>query len=221
MSEKADLHAASYLVPARYGEAELIEKRSRFIARVWPLDTEEQALARLSETRERHRDASHNVYAYVIRDGNLMRYSDDGEPGGSSGLPTLNVFRAGEIFDFCCVVTRWFGGTLLGTGGLARAYSGAAKLALEAAGISEMALWRPYSLECSYKQYEQLTRLLAESGASQVEADFGAAVSVCAYIPSHGAPDFEERLRERFAGAVKANCAADIFMAVRMEKSIS
>jgi len=219
MSEKAESPAVSYLVPSGYGEAELIEKRSRFLARVWSAETEADALAHLSETRELHRDASHNVYAYIIRTGNLMRYSDDGEPGGSSGLPTLNVFRAGGIFDFCCVVTRWFGGTLLGTGGLARAYSSAAKLALDAAGISEMALWRPYNLECSYKQYELLARLLAESNASQVEAQFGEQVSVSAYISAQVAQVFEERLRERFAGAIKANSSVDIFMAGKADKA--
>ena len=110
-----------YLTPAAYGEAELIEKRSRFIGRVWPVESEAEALEHLKEIRARHWDATHNVYAYILREGGTMRYSDDGEPQGTSGMPTLTVFRAKEIQNVLCVVTRYFGGILLGTGGLVRA----------------------------------------------------------------------------------------------------
>ena len=220
MPTRAESGGASYLVPSGYGEAELIEKRSRFIGRVWPAETEEEALAYLARTRERHRDASHNVYAYIIRDGGFMRYSDDGEPGGSSGMPTLNVFRSAGIYNFCCVVTRYFGGTLLGTGGLARAYSAAAKLALDVAGISEMALWRPYRLMCSYSQYNQLARLLEESDAARIEAEFGERVVVSAMLRAETADDFDAKLLERFAATVEADAEPEIFMAVSSEKNI-
>ena len=119
----------SYLTPAAFGEAEFTEKRSRFIGRVWPVETEAEALEHLKRMREQHWDATHNVYAYVLREGGIMRYSDDGEPQGTSGMPVLNVFRSREIVNVCCVVTRYFGGILLGTGGLVRAYSRSAKLA--------------------------------------------------------------------------------------------
>ena len=128
----------TYLVPAGFGEAEYIEKRSRFIGRVWPVADEAQALEHLREIREQHWDAKHNVYAYIIREGGIMRYSDDGEPGGTSGMPTLNVFRSEEIQNVCCVITRYFGGVLLGSGGLVRAYSNTAKMALDAAGIQKV-----------------------------------------------------------------------------------
>ena len=121
----------TYLMPAGFGEAELVEKRSRFIGRVWPVETEAQALEHIEQMRKQHHDARHNCFAYCVRDGGLMRYSDDSEPQGTAGQPILNVFRGREITNFCCVVTRYFGGILLGTGGLVRAYSEAAKLALE------------------------------------------------------------------------------------------
>ena len=220
MPGKAESGRASYLVPSGYGEAELVEKRSRFIGRVWPTETEDEALVYLAQTRERHRDASHNVYAYIIRDGGFMRYSDDGEPGGSSGMPTLNVFRSAGIYNFCCVVTRYFGGTLLGTGGLARAYSTAAKLALEAAGISEMALWRPYRLTCSYSQYSQLTRLLEELSAACIKAEFGERVVVSGMLRAGMADDFDRKLLERFAATVETEVSPEIFMAANSEKII-
>ena len=155
----------SYLVPAGCGEAEYVEKRSRFIARVWPVESEAEAVAHIEAMRKQHYDARHNVYAYIVRDGGIMRYSDDGEPQGTSGQPTLNVFRSQEITNFCCVVTRYFGGILLGTGGLVRAYSTAAKEALENAGISRMALWKSIELGCSYSQFERIKRLLEEHEA--------------------------------------------------------
>ena len=151
----------SYLVPAGDGEAEFTEKHSRFIGRVRRTDTEGEALEMLRELREAHRDATHNVFAYRIRENNLTRYSDDGEPSGTSGLPTLGVFTGAEVKNVCCVVTRYFGGTLLGTGGLVRAYTKAAQLALEAAGIAEMALWTRFTLALPYPFYERAQRLFA------------------------------------------------------------
>jgi uncharacterized YigZ family protein len=166
----------SYLVPADFGEAELIEKRSRFIARVWPVANEEEAVSRIKEMRERHWDATHNVYAYILHEGGIMRYSDDGEPGGTSGMPTLNVFRTEGVENACCVVTRYFGGILLGAGGLVRAYSAAAKLALDSAGISRMDAWDQVLVSCTYGQYERIRRLLTDHGAVIEHTDFGADV---------------------------------------------
>jgi uncharacterized YigZ family protein len=191
---------SSYLIPSRFGEAEFTEKHSRFIGRVWPVETEEEAVARIKEMREKHWDATHNVYAYIIREGGIMRYSDDGEPGGSSGMPTLTVFRAGEIFNVCCVVTRYFGGILLGTGGLVRAYSQAAKLALEAAGISRMALWENVALACPYSLYERLRRELEGAGAVIKSADFGSDVTIEALLPDGSLDGVNARIAEISAG---------------------
>ena len=206
----------SYLVPAGAGEAEFTEKHSRFIGHVWRTDTEEEALARLRETREKYRDATHNVYAYIIRDNNLTRYSDDGEPGGSSGMPTLNVFMGEEIQNVTCVVTRYFGGTLLGTGGLSRAYSKAAKLALEAAGIEEMSLWRAYSVFCGYGFYERAKRILDEQQAVIRDSDFGQDVTLNVLLRSDRAAAFEAALTESSAGRARFEVHGEEFMGVRI-----
>ena len=165
-----------YLIPTAPGKAEFVEKRSRFIGRVWPVDTETEALALLKAMREQHYDANHNVYAYIIQAGNLMRYSDAGEPQGTAGQPVLNVFVKEEIENVLCVVTRYFGGTLLGAGGLVRAYAQAAKLALDAAGISVVREWRQVRLRCAYAQYERLHKIAQEQGAVVQASDFAADV---------------------------------------------
>ena len=206
----------SYLVPAGYGEAEFTEKHSRFIGRVWRTDSEEEALERLRETREKHRDATHNVFAYVIRENNLTRYSDDGEPSGTSGMPTLNVFLGVGVQNVCCVVTRYFGGTLLGTGGLVRAYSKAAKLALEAAGVARMAQWREYILSCDYGFYERLKRILDEHEAVVQSSDFGADVAIEALLREDKAADFETVLTEASAGRAFFENVGERFMGVRL-----
>ena len=112
----------TYLVPASYAEIEYIEKKSRFIGRVWPVESEAEALACIEKMRKQHYDATHNVYAYVIDENNIFRYSDDNEPSGTAGMPVLDTIRKEGIVDVCVVVTRYFGGTLLGTGGLVHAY---------------------------------------------------------------------------------------------------
>ena len=108
----------SYLVPAGEGEAEYVEKRSRFIGHMWRVESEEEARARIEETRKRRYDARHNCWCYIIREGGVLRYSDDGEPQGTAGQPMLNVFQREDVVNVCCVVTRYFGGILLGAGGL-------------------------------------------------------------------------------------------------------
>lgn len=207
----------TYLVPAGYGEAELIEKRSRFIGRVWRTDTEQEALERLRETRERHRDAAHNVYAYIIRDNNITRYSDDGEPGGTSGQPTLNVFAAGGIQNVCCVVTRYFGGTLLGAGGLVRAYSKAAKLALDAAGIECMAQWQTFLVSCDYSFFERARRTLEEFEAVVSETDFGTDVAIDCLVRADRAEEFTAKLIDLSGGGVFLEAGERKFMGIRIK----
>ncbi len=186
----------SFLVPSGEGEAEFTEKHSRFIGHVRRTDTEEEALEFLREIRERHRDATHNVYAYIIRENNITRYSDDGEPGGTSGMPTLNVFASEEIKNVCCVVTRYFGGTLLGTGGLVHAYSKAAKMTLDAAGVAMMAEWRKLRVSCDYGFYDRAKRILEEFEAVIQKTDFGTDVSVEALVRSDRAEGFVLRLTD-------------------------
>lgn len=206
----------TYLVPDGYGEVEFSEKRSRFIGRVWRTDTEEEALERIRETREAHRDATHNVYAYIIRENNLTRYSDDGEPSGTSGMPTLNVFAGENIQNVCCVVTRYFGGTLLGTGGLARAYSKAAKMALEAAGIAQMAQWFVFRVVCAYSFYESVKRVAEDFNAKIRNSDFGADVELVILVREDSAELFEKSIRDSSAGRARCEYISDEFIGVRI-----
>lgn len=192
-----------YLAPAGYGEAELTEKRSRFIGRIWPVETEEEAAARITETRKKYWDAKHHASAFLLRRGGIMRCSDDGEPGGTAGMPILNVLRAGGLQNACCVVTRYFGGILLGAGGLVRAYSAAAGLALGAAGIASFSLWRTGSLQCPYPLYERLRRLLEEQGAVVDDAVFGAEVAMKLAVPEEDAEGLAAEVRNLSAGSVE------------------
>ena len=129
-----------YLVPSGYGEDMFLEKKSRFIGRVWYVESEEEALARIQEMKKQHYDATHNCWAYILRDG-PVRFSDDGEPGGTAGMPMLQVLQREELYNVVCVVTRYFGGILLGAGGLVRAYTRGAKIAADAAGKSIKRVW--------------------------------------------------------------------------------
>ena len=181
----------SYLVPSAYGEAELVEKRSRFIGQVWRVEREEEARARLEEVRRRFHDARHHCWCYVLREGNILRYGDDGEPQGTAGQPMLNVFLKEEVVNAVCVVTRYFGGILLGAGGLTRAYGGTAKLALDAAGISRMRLWSVLMVPCPYPLYERMRLLVEKCGGAVESADFGADVVLTVLLPAEDAAGFQ------------------------------
>ena len=204
-----------YRVPAGFGEAEFVEKRSRFIARVWRCDCEADALARAAEMREKHWDASHNVFAYIIR-GGATRYSDDGEPQGTSGQPTLAVFQNGHISNVCCVVTRYYGGIQLGAGGLVRAYSKAAKMALDNAGLSMMRQWRVLLIPCPYALYERVRALVTACGGVVESTEFGAEVMMEALVPVAAAPECAQRLADVSAGSIEAAVVDTVFRGGRI-----
>ena len=164
-----------YYIPSGASQTEFTEKRSRFIGRVWPVDSEEQARAHIEETKKLHYDARHNCWCYLIKDG-PVRYSDDGEPQGTAGQPMLNVFQREGVENVCCVVTRYFGGILLGAGGLVRAYTQSAKDALDAAGISVVRRWVAMELPCSYAQFESMRREVLAFGGVVENVDYGADV---------------------------------------------
>jgi uncharacterized YigZ family protein len=207
----------SYLVPSCFGEAELVEKRSRFLSRVWPVENEEEALARIKDMREKHWDATHNVYAYIIREGLVMRYSDDGEPQGTSGLPTLNVLRSAGVYNACCVVTRYFGGTLLGTGGLVRAYSQAAALALKAAGTSHVRLWERVMIACPYPLYERVKKELIQLEAVLESTDFAADVNMEALIEKGRGEELSARLMDISSATVETLIIGEEYKAVKLK----
>ena len=193
----------SYIVPFGQGEAEYVEKRSRFIGHVWPVDSEEEARRYIEETRKRHHDARHNCWCYVLREGNILRYGDDGEPQGTTGQPMLNVFLREEVTNVCCVVTRYFGGILLGAGGLTRAYGGTAKLALNEAGVSRMRLWATIAIPCSYAMYERVRLLVEMEGGIIADTDFGADVVLSVLLPAEQTQSLQEKLTELSAGQLE------------------
>ena len=200
-----------YMIPTKDAEAEFVEKRSRFIGRVWHTETEEEALFWIKKMREQHWDATHNVYAYIIKDG-PVRFSDDGEPGGTAGMPTLQVLQKEGLYDICCVVTRYFGGILLGAGGLTRAYTQGAKDALTAAGIARMSLWTLWDVPCTYPLFERMKLEIAACGGVVRDAEYGADIVLRAAFPAGGAEAFAPRLTELSAGSLEMLPAGEEFL---------
>lgn len=191
-----------YRVPRSVGEAELTEKRSRFIGQIRRVETEEEAQTILREIRAAHYDARHNVYAWLLREGGVSRCSDDGEPQGTGGMPVLEVLRREEVYNVCCVVTRYFGGILLGAGGLTRAYARAAKLALDQAGIAVMRLWTRMELNCGYSWYERVRLEVRAAGGAEEETRFESEVFIRALLPAGEAERFAASISELTAGQV-------------------
>ena len=159
-------------------QAEYEEKKSRFIGQVAHVETEEEAVAFLNGVRAANPMARHNVYAYVLREGNRVRYSDDGEPARTSGLPTLSVIEHAGLKDVICVTTRYFGGTLLGTGGLVRAYTKAAQDAFAAAHQVVFAECVDMVLSVDYPLYDQLNHWLASQEIDVIGVDFAGDVAI-------------------------------------------
>ena len=202
-----------YLVPTGAGEATLVEKRSEFIGRVWPVEDEETARALIEQTRKRQHDARHNCWCYLIRDG-AVRYSDDGEPQGTAGQPMLSVFQKAGVTGVCCVVTRYFGGVLLGAGGLVRAYTQAASDALAAAGISQVRRWVEMAVECPYSFFERVKNLAQAHGGVPGEAEYAAQVTLHLLLPEAQVQPFAAAVTELSAGSFAAAELGETFRAV-------
>ena len=192
-----------YLVPSGYGEDEFIEKKSRFIGRVWCVESEEEALARIQEMKKQHYDASHNCWAYIIKDG-PMRFSDDGEPGGTAGNPMMQVLQREQLYNVVCVVTRYFGGVLLGAGGLVRAYTKGAKIAIDAAGKSMKRIWSVLYVPCPYSFYERVKLETEAFGGVIRDTQFGAEVELEILVAEGQVPAFLDKLTDMTAGTVEA-----------------
>ena len=191
-----------YLVPTGYGEDEFYEKKSRFIGRVWLVETEEEALEKIQQMKKQHYDATHNCWAYIIRDG-AVRFSDDGEPGGTAGMPMLQVLQREGLYNIVCVVTRYFGGILLGAGGLVRAYTKGAKIAVDAAGKSMKRVWTVLYVPCPYTFYERVKLLVADHGGIIRQTDFGAEVELEPLFPEAEAQNFLDKLTDMTSGTVE------------------
>ena len=187
------------------------EKKSRFIAQLSFADSEEAAVAFLEQVRAANRTARHNVYAYRLREGNRERYSDDGEPQGTAGMPALNVLQKEELTDCVLVVTRYFGGILLGGGGLVRAYSHAAKIAVDAGGIVTRAECSIVKIRCDYTFYGRLASLIPEQGGIVEDTAFEDAVTVKMRIPQELEPAFEARLVDLSNGTCRGEITDTVF----------
>lgn len=194
----------NYLTIAKEASDEFVERKSRFMGFIKPVTTEEEALAFIREKQKKYWDATHNVYAYVLNGGNLCRFSDDGEPQGTAGLPTLDVLRKEGLTDCVVVVTRYFGGILLGAGGLVRAYSHGAKIAVDAAGVVEMRKCLLGEIVCDYAQYGMIPAILADYGATLTDTRFGEAVTVCFSIPREERGSLEAAVIDRSNGRLTA-----------------
>ena len=191
-----------YLVPTDFGEDEFYEKKSHFIGRLWPVETEEAALETIQEMKKQHYDATHNCWAYIIRDG-AVRFSDDGEPGGTAGMPMLQVLQREGLYNCVCVVTRYFGGILLGAGGLVRAYTKGAKIAVDAAGKSMKRVWSCLYVPCPYTFYERVKLETAAWGGIIRSTEFGAEVELEILVPEAQAQPFLDRLIDMSAANVE------------------
>ncbi len=203
----------SYRVPAQDAESEFTEKRSRFISHIWTVASETEARDRIEEMRRKYYDARHNCWCYLLREGGAVRYSDDGEPQGTAGQPMLNVFQREEVTNVCCVVTRYFGGVLLGAGGLTRAYTRGAKDALDAAGVALVQRWTLWDVPCTYPLFERVKLDIANCGGVVRDVEYGAEVLVrAAFLPA-GAEQFAARLTELSAGTLAVRAAGEEYLA--------
>lgn len=192
----------SYNTVKQMSQDEFVEKRSRFIGYCKPVTTEEQAIEFINTIKKDHWDAKHNVYAYCLRQGQIKRYSDDGEPQGTAGMPVLDVILKNQVVDVVVVVTRYFGGVLLGTGGLVRAYSNGSKLALNASGIITMELCSKCQIICSYNQYGKINTLIMQNGGYVDNCDFADNVIIDFHMPVDLVHSLNKALADATAGEI-------------------
>ena len=204
---------SEYLIPAGAGEAEFTEKRSRFLGHVRMVETEDEAREFISEMKKKYYDARHNCWCYSIQ-GGPERYSDDGEPQGSAGIPMLEVLRRRGVTNAVCVVTRYFGGVLLGTGGLLRAYTQSTADALDAAGVAVVRAWTEAEARCSYAQAERMKTEAAALGAVTEDVVYGADVTLKLLIPQEKTEAVKARLFDASAGSVRLAVTGGSFRAV-------
>ncbi len=181
---------------------EFVERHSKFISYAKPVETEDDAISFINKIKTKHWDAKHNVYAYSLLKGSIMRYSDDGEPHGTAGVPVLDILKKNEVTNIVIVVTRYFGGILLGTGGLVRAYSSAAKLALDSAVVINMVSCFRAQLFCNYSLYGKISSILAELGAKIEESEFLDNVKIIFYIEKKKLNILNDKLNEVSSGEI-------------------
>ena len=201
----------NYFTVSEAAEASLIEKRSEFIGYIAPVRTNDEAVEFINTIKAKHRKAKHNVYAYILREDNISRYSDDGEPQGTAGVPVLDVLKKRELTDVCVVVTRYFGGILLGGGGLVRAYSHAASLACDAAHIMNMCMCHRLKITADYGMYGKISYLLPNYDTITVNSDFGSDVTLEILVMSEKLDALKKELVEVTNGSVNIEDCEELF----------
>lgn len=204
-------------VPFHDSQIEFVERKSRFIGNVFLVSSEAEAKERIAEVELINEDASHVVYAYDIRSENATRFTDAGEPKGTAGPPVYEIFKREELTNYCCTVTRYFGGILLGAGGLIRAYANTAKLALEAAGIAELAPFRVFRIFCEYSHFDLIRAFLKNIEHEQGQPEFGTQVSFEILIPESESEKMQEGIRSRTSGRAKIVEVGTKFMPKRIK----
>ncbi len=182
-----------------------IEKKSKFIGYVKPVKTQDEAIAFINSIKSKHWDATHNVYAYVLRENNIQRYSDDGEPSGTAGVPVLDVLIKENLVDVCVVATRYFGGTLLGAGGLVRAYSHTSKIAVESGNIITMAQCSVMSVTVDYSFYDRMNILLSEFNANVNNVEYTDKITITFSIKENLQTLLQEKLVDISNGRFNLN----------------
>ena len=191
-----------YKTVQNLASAELVEKRSRFIATVKPVRTEAEALEFLEEMKKKYWDARHNVYAYVLEDNNIQRYSDDGEPAGTAGVPVLDMIKKEGLSNLIVVVTRYFGGILLGTGGLVHAYSKSAKMGVEAANPIKMVLCRTAKITCDYSLLGKVQNEVFAMGFKIYDTAYLGGVEISVLVPENSFEHFKAEIIDKTNGRI-------------------
>lgn len=202
----------AYKTVNKEADAQLIEKRSRFIAHVSPVSSEREALDYIENIKAEHWDAKHNVYAYSVRDENRQRYSDDAEPKGTAGLPVLDVIKNEGLNDVVIVVTRYFGGILLGKGGLIRAYSSTAKLGIDKAGIITLSLCKLCKLTADYSFYGKLSALINSNFGIIDDTEFTDKVNLAFHIEERYLASLKTNISDATAGNFHIEVTGEAFL---------
>lgn len=194
----------SFNIIYKGGQGEIVEKKSRFIANIFPIETEEDALEKIAQIKKKHYDARHNCFAYVIGDKNeTERCSDDGEPSGTAGRPMLEVLTSAGVHNAVAIVTRYFGGTLLGTGGLVRAYTGAMKAGLQACVIMEQHRGYRIQIITDYNDMGKIQYLARTMELTELDTVYSDGVEMYLLVPEDAADRFEADVVEKTAGKAR------------------
>ena len=192
----------AYITVENFGEGRIVEKHSKFIASVYPIETESQAIEHINAAKRKYWDAKHNVYAYILKDG-TCRYTDDGEPSGTAGVPVLDTLKKQGIVNCLVIVTRYFGGILLGTGGLVRAYTSAANEGIKNANVVKMVPAHICKITCEYSEYDQLMRILSDGNAKVINSEFLANIEIEFSVRYEDFENLENKINEIFCTRLK------------------